>query len=113
MTNMETRYSPSDVPELADKSFTSEVKNHLRRLYADTRTVIEDTNSRLENARKSGEHIGNLIKRKRLAEKFLKEIETHGKRDVYLSEDDTLAMFTYIDRKDFIRHLSFYVTQYK
>lgn len=103
----------SDVPELADEVFARKVKAHLRELYRRTQAIRDDATNRLENAKKSNEHIGYLIKRKRTAEQLLATIERHGKRDVFLSQDDKYMLFNHYTEEEFIKHLSFYVTQYE
>lgn len=115
MTPMETRYSDPMYyePELADESFTRAVKNNLRVLYQRTVDVKNQAEKDLESAKKSGAHIGNLIKRKRTADKLLKEIEKNGKRDVYLTTEDKESMFSFYGQEEFIKHFSFYVTQYE
>lgn len=100
-------------PELADESFTHAVKNNLRALYQRTVEAKKQAEKDLETANKSGAHIGKLIRRKRAAEKLLKEIEKHGKRDVYLTPEDKEVMFRFYGQEDFIKHFSFYVTQYE
>ena len=100
-------------PQLADPLFTEKVKNHLRVLYQRTAVIKKKAEEDLLTAPKSGAHIGKLIERKRTAEKLMKQIETHGKRDVFLTPEDRELMFTTYTEEEFIKYLSFYVTQYE
>ena len=102
-----------DEPVLADPVFTEKVKEHLRWMYKKVQDIHATAEKDLETARKSGAHIGKLIQRKRTATQLMKQIETHGKRDVYLSPEDREMMFRYYTEEEFIKHLSFYLTQYE
>jgi hypothetical protein len=115
MMQMVSRFSDPGYtePELADPLFTEKVKTHLREMYKRTADIKKQAETDLLTARKSGAHIGQLILRKRTADKLMKQIAEHGKRAVYLSPEDREVMFTHYTEDEFITHLSFYLTQYE
>jgi len=102
-----------DNPVLADPAFTEKVRTHLRWMYKKVQDIQDSAVKELDTARKSGAHIGKLIQRKRTAQQLLKQIEVHGKRDVFLTPEDRELMFRYHTEADFIKHLSFYLTRYE
>lgn len=106
MTNLDTK--PREVSE----EFECEVKSHMRRQYVKTRDKLHLVTEDIATARKNGEPIGPLLRKRRGARQLLALMEEHGRNAVRMSLEDKAEMEQYYGRDNFIKHFWQYMTQY-
>ena len=84
---------------IPNSEYDISVKAHMRELYAKVYKELKKID--LVKASKEG-NLGKAIRRKKIAEDYLKEIEEHGSRITRLSEEDMESIKAY-GKENFIK----------